>query len=61
MKRSLIACITALSVVATPALAATGATVKPTNASFKQHKKGKLASTKLAKASLRASKEKKSN
>jgi Ni/Co efflux regulator RcnB len=54
MKR-LIASIVALGLVATPALAATAPTAKPTNASLMQHKKGK-AGAKVTKASVKTSK-----
>jgi len=44
-----------LGLVATPALAATAPTAKPTNASLMQHKKGK-AGAKVTKASVKTSK-----
>ncbi len=55
MKR-LIASIAALGVVATPAIAATTPTAKPTNASLSKHKKGKVADAKVTKASMKTSK-----
>jgi hypothetical protein len=53
MNRSLIASLAALSIAATPALAATTALM--------QHKKSKALHTKLTKSSVDTSKNKKSN
>ena len=61
MKRVLIASITALGIVATPALAASTPAAKPTNASLQQKGKGKVAGAKISKASARTAKDKKSN
>jgi hypothetical protein len=54
MKR-LIASFAVLGLVATPALAATTPTAKPTNASLMQHNK-KKANAKITKASLKTEK-----
>ena len=56
MKR-MIAPIAALGLFATPALAAGAPVAKPTNASLPQHKKGKLAGAKVAKISMKTSKD----
>ena len=56
MKR-MIAPIAALGLLATPVLAAGAPVAKPTNASLAQHKKGKLAGAKVAKTSMKTSKD----
>jgi hypothetical protein len=61
MNRSLIASLAALSIAATPALAATTPVVKPINTALMQHKKSKALHTKLTKSSVDTSKNKKSN
>jgi hypothetical protein len=60
MKRSIIASFAALSMLATPALAATAPAAKPTKASLMK-KKGKVAGAKLTKAAAKTSSETKSN
>jgi hypothetical protein len=61
MKRSIIASFAALSMLATPALAATAPAAKPTKASLMQKKKAKVAGAKLTKAAAKTSNETKSN